>query len=44
MLMFLTGCVVAGDFPEKRKRLHELGNDETYCAQNPDKCINGMPW
>ena len=43
-LLFLNGCVVAGDFPENRNRLHNLGKDEAYCEKNPDRCIKGVPW
>ncbi len=43
-LLFLIGCVVAGDFSEDRNRLHELGRDEAYCQKNPDRCVNGIPW
>ncbi len=44
LLLFLSGCVVAGDFPEDRNRLHSLGQDEGYCEKNPDRCVKGVPW
>lgn len=43
-VLFLTGCVVAGEFPEHRNRLHDMGHNEDYCAKNPDRCIDGVPW
>ena len=44
LLLCVGGCVVAGDFPENRNRLHSMGNDSAYCDKNPDKCVNGVPW
>lgn len=44
MLFAVCGCVTVGKFPEKRNRLHELGNEESYCEKNPDRCIDGVAW
>ncbi len=44
VLLFIGGCVVAGDFPEDRNKLHEMGRDSTYCDKNPDRCVKGIPW
>ncbi len=44
VITMLGACVVSGDFPENRNRLHELGRDDVYCQKNPDKCIDGIPW
>lgn len=43
-VLLLNACVVAGEFPENRNRLHSLGQDEEYCQKNPDKCVNNVPW
>ncbi len=43
-LLLLSGCVLVGDFPENRERLHEYGHDEDYCHKNPGRCYNGIPW
>lgn len=44
MVLVLSGCFTAGDFPEKRLKLHEMGHEDDYCQRNPDRCINGVPW
>jgi len=46
MLLLLWGCkgITAGDFPEHRQRLHNLGHEEDYCKNHPDRCVNGVPW
>lgn len=46
VLLLVTGCkgFTAGDFPEHRQRLHSIGNEEAYCQQNPNRCVNGVPW
>lgn len=44
MLFSLGGCLVAGDFAERRNRLHEIGNNPDYCEKHPDRCVQGVPW
>lgn len=44
VFILLSGCVVVGDFPENRERLHNMNLDEAYCNENPEKCIEGIPW
>lgn len=44
MLLCSCKCIVAGDLSENRKRMHEMGNEEEYCIQNPDKCVKGVKW
>ncbi len=44
MVLILSGCFTAGDFPEKRERLHNMGHEDDYCQKNPDRCINGVQW
>lgn len=45
-LLLVAGCkgFTAGDFPENRQRLYTIGNEEAYCQQHPDRCVNGVPW
>ncbi len=42
-LLGLWGCV-AGNFPEKRNRLHEMNSDKEICEKNPDRYISGVAW
>ncbi len=44
LTLTLSGCFTAGDFPEKRERLHEIGHEENYCEQKPERCIQGVQW
>ena len=46
MTLLLCSCkgFVAGDFDEKRERLHNTGRGEEYCQQFPDRCYKGIPW
>ena len=38
-ILLLSACV-AGDFEEKRERLHNMGKED-ICQQNPQRCIKG---
>lgn len=44
MILTIAGCVTVGKFPEKRNRLHEIGQEEDYCQKYPDRCIDGVAW
>lgn len=44
VMLAISGCISAGSFSEKRNRLHEMGHEDTYCEQNPNRCVNGVPW
>ena len=45
LLLLLSACVVeVGNFPDKRIKLHEMGYPDNYCEQNPDRCVQGVPW
>ncbi len=39
ILLVLSGCVIVGDFPENRQRLHNQGfNTDEYCREHPQHC------
>ena len=40
LTILLVSSCVAGNFEEKRDRLHNMGK-ENICQQNPQRCING---
>ena len=42
-LLGLWGCG-AGNFHEKRNRLHARKSDMEICEKNPDRCISGVAW
>lgn len=44
-ILFLFGCVKAGEFTPKRHQMHDLNRTET-CTQDSRKCIQGtdIPW
>lgn len=42
-VLLLSGCVI-GKFPENRERMHNMGTDEKFCQQHPDRCYQGIPW
>lgn len=46
LLFLITACVEAGNFPKHRERLHRMGTsqEQDYCKQYPDRCINGVQW
>ena len=46
LMLFLCSCeIIVGDFPEKREKLHNMGDRaENYCEIHPDRCIDGVPW
>ncbi len=46
-LLFLnTSCTIfeAGRLTEERKKLFNKNNDKEFCDQNPDRCVNNIPW
>lgn len=45
LLLLMTGCVVAGEFPPERNRLHNMNRTEA-CALDETRCIKGtdIPW
>lgn len=48
MLVLISGCAEhafeAGHVRKERKELYDYNKDEAYCNENPDRCINGIPW
>jgi len=42
VLFAITACV-AGEVPEKRLKYYDSTSD-TYCSENPTRCISGVPW
>lgn len=46
ILLFLSACntFVAGNWRKERKELYEYNNSAKYCQQNPDRCVNNVPW
>lgn len=40
------GCspIVLGKVSPERQRLYDRNNDEAYCEENPEMCVNGVPW
>lgn len=45
-LFLLSACqgFVAGEISPERKRLYERNNNQEYCAKNPERCVNNIPW
>ncbi len=46
VILFLNACTLTvGDFPEERQKLYNMGeNQEGFCQEHPDRCVNGVPW
>lgn len=46
MIAALSACTVfkAGDISKERKELYDYNNDKAFCKQNPDKCVDNIPW
>ena len=47
VLFSVCGCsnvFVAGDWRKERKELYDYNNDAKYCQENPDRCVNNVPW
>lgn len=46
LLFAVSACTlfVAGDVDERRKRLYEHNNNQEYCDENPERCVNNIPW
>lgn len=48
MLVLISGCAKhafeAGYVRKERKELYDYNNNEEYCKENPDRCINNVPW
>lgn len=45
MLTMLTACTFeVGKVKPERKELYDYNNNKEFCEQNPDKCVNGIPW
>ena len=49
LLMFvlmLNACssMQAGKFRQERDELYHYTNDTQYCQQNPERCVNNIPW
>lgn len=51
LVLFLAVLVTAsctmvevGKVKEERKELYDYNNNKEFCEQNPDKCVNGVPW
>lgn len=42
LVMVVSGCT-AGQFEEKRNRLHNMGR-EGICEQDASRCVDGVPW
>lgn len=43
-ILILASCVEVGKFPEKRVKLHNMGNEDGYCEKNPSRCVEGVQW
>lgn len=43
-VLAVAGCVVVGEFPKNREKLHEMGHEQDYCQKNPDRCVEGVAW
>lgn len=43
---FLAGCapMEIGKLSPEKQRLYDHNNDEAYCEENPEMCVNGVPW
>ena len=41
-ILFLSGCIEAGEFTPERHALHSVGHPD--CDQTPEKCVEGVPW
>lgn len=46
LMLAVSGCTVfhVGKVKEERKVLYDYNNSRDFCDQNPDKCVNGIPW
>lgn len=45
MIAILTSCTFeAGKISQERKDLYDRNNSQEFCEENPDKCVNGIPW
>lgn len=42
--VMLLGACEAGKISEDRKRLYEYNNNQEYCDEHPDRCVNNIPW
>ena len=45
MICLVTACTVeVGKVSKERKDIYDYNNSKEFCEQNPDKCVNGIPW
>jgi uncharacterized protein YceK len=48
MVILVSGCskhaFEAGYVKKERQELYEYNNNVKYCQENPDRCINTVPW
>ena len=48
MIVLVSGCAKhafeAGHVRKERKELYDYNNNEEYCRENPNRCVNGIPW
>lgn len=44
LALSLAACVVVGEFPKNREKLHDMGHEQDYCKNNPNRCVNGVQW
>lgn len=43
VILGLCACE-AGKVSKERQHLYDYKNNQEYCDQNPDRCVNNVPW
>lgn len=45
VVVLLAACSIeVGKVSPERKELYDHNNNQEFCKQNPNKCVNGIPW